>query len=70
MEKICINCKYFVQVSAVFSSHVWGDCIKHAENTPDMEVAKKNAVFVWADKTCDDFEPVKRPVDQAKQDCP
>lgn len=55
MEKVCKNCKYFVQVS--FSTeYIWGDCMNTASSI-EADDKKKHGIFTWADKNCSDFKP-------------
>jgi len=68
MEKKCKNCEHFRRVSGEYVSYVWGDCVKPGRYTGDEQNTKTPGVFMWADKSCDDFEPRKTPADQPAQD--
>ncbi|MDH4239055.1 MAG: hypothetical protein OEW48_05800 [Phycisphaerae bacterium] len=56
MEKVCKNCKYFVQKTFDSSKYLWGDCMKEAGSI-EADCKKEQGVFMWADKTCSDFKP-------------
>ena len=60
VEEVCKNCKYFVQVSFGLSKYVWGDCMKAASSI-EADGKKKNGAFMWANKTCSDFNPKEEP---------
>ena len=55
MEKMCKNCRYFVQGSTFSSQYIWGDCMKQGNNVPALDDNEKCGTFTWADKTCSDF---------------
>ena len=48
--------------------YVWGDCMKPGKYRLDAQGTKMEGVFMWADKSCDDFETRKTPVEQPLQD--
>jgi hypothetical protein len=60
MEKPCKNCEYFVQESIGIATHAWGYCRKPAGYVA-TEMQQERGVFVWADKTCADFKPERKP---------
>ncbi len=65
MDKKCKNCKHFRIGSALPATHIWGDCMKPRKyDTFDAQGTKTTGVFMWDDKSCDDFEPRKTLVDQ------
>jgi hypothetical protein len=41
--------------------------MKPVKNTWDAQSKKTEGVFMWSDKSCDDFEPRKTPADQPAQ---
>jgi len=68
MEKKCNNCVHFRKCSIWHVKHVWGYCTKPGKDTGDAQSKKTEGVFMWADKSCDDFETRKIPADQPAQD--
>ena len=58
MQRICRNCRYFVQVSVgpTNPEHVWGDCVKPQKADADCENNAKTGTFTWATATCVAFE--------------
>jgi hypothetical protein len=58
MRKICKNCEHFVPKGFSRSSLRWGDCMKPREDV-EGNLNKERGVFVWDDKTCNDFKPKK-----------
>jgi len=61
MRETCENCKYFVAKGISYSSSPrWGDCMKPTAFNGDVDVKKQRGVFMWDDKTCDDFKPKQR----------
>ena len=46
-------------------AHLWGDCVKPGKYSLDSQGTKTLGAFTWADKSCDDFEPI---ADQPAQD--
>ena len=69
MEKKCNNCEYFKSGSPeYYLTFVWGDCMKPGKYTWDTQDTKTPGVFMWGNKSCDDFEPRKTPADQPAQD--
>jgi hypothetical protein len=59
MEKICKNCKHFIQRSIGISSDPWGECMKAKDSLQKNRKTnphEEHGVFKWADSTCQDFE--------------
>ena len=61
MDEVCGNCEYFVQGSTAPSKYIWGDCMRPGEYAPDINGQERRGVFKWADDTCDDFKPRRKP---------
>ena len=68
MEKKCNNCEYFRRGTPGCATHVWGDCMKQGKYTRDTQDTKTLGVFMWADNSCDDFEPRNTSAVQPIQD--
>jgi len=61
MKETCENCEYFVAKGISYSSSPrWGDCMKPTGFNSNVDVEKQCGVFMWNDKTCDDFKPKQR----------
>lgn len=56
MEKTCENCEYFMRMSMDIGKYHWGYCQKPGSGTKEMN-GNKEGVFMWANKTCNDFKP-------------
>ena len=68
MEKKYKNCEHFRMIIGEDATHVWGDCMKPGKYTWDTQGTKTPGVFMWGNKSCDDFEPRKTPADQPAKD--
>lgn len=64
MDKKCENCKHFRIGSVIPIHYIWGDCVNPQRCPVDAQGKKFNRVFMWADKSCDYFEPKERSVNQ------
>lgn len=64
MDKKCENCKHFRMGNVIPIHYIWGDCVNPKRYNRDAQGKKTHRVFTWADKSCDDFEPREKPVNQ------